>query len=86
MVKVIPGAKKNEISALMPDGRLKVRLTAPPVDGKANQALIKLFAQVMDVPKSRVYIISGELSRNKKLVIEGIDQQHYQAIVSRLLD
>lgn len=86
LVKVIPGAKKNEISALMPDGRLKVRLTAPPVDGKANQALIKLFAKVLDVPKSRVFIISGELSRSKKLVIEGIDRQQYQAIISRLLE
>lgn len=86
LVKVIPGAKKNEISALMPDGRLKVRLTAPPVDGKANQALIKLFSQVLDVPKSRIHILSGELSRNKKLVIEGIDQRQYQAIVSRLLE
>ena len=83
-VRVIPRAKKNEISGFMADGSLKIRLTAPPVDGKANQALIKLLANTLGVSTSQISISSGEHSRNKSVFIDGLDQHEYQAIIDQL--
>jgi hypothetical protein len=83
-VRVIPRAKKNEISGLMEDGVLKVRLTAPPVDGKANQALVKLLAKAFNVSASQISITSGAHSRNKSVYIDGLTSQKYQAFIDRL--
>lgn len=85
-VKVIPRAKKNEISGVMDDGSLKVRLAAPPVDGRANQALIKLLAETLGVPPSNISIISGERGRIKRIFIDGLDRQKYQEIIDQLLN
>jgi uncharacterized protein YggU (UPF0235/DUF167 family) len=54
------------------DGSLHVRLTAPPVDGAANTALLRLLADRHDVPRSRLTIASGASSRHKRVVVEGI--------------
>lgn len=54
--------------------RLKVALQAPPVDGKANQALVKFLAGVAGVPKSAVELIAGETSREKRLEIRGVER------------
>jgi uncharacterized protein (TIGR00251 family) len=62
-IKVIPGASKNMMKE--EGGITKIYLTAPPVDGKANQALIKFLAEHYKVSKSRIEIIKGEKSRNK---------------------
>lgn len=61
-----PGAKKTE-SAGLHDGALKLRLAAPPVDGKANAALVAWLADWFGVPKNRVTIERGELSRHKRV-------------------
>ncbi len=83
-VRVIPRAKKNEIIGFMADGSLKIRLTAPPVDGKANQALIKLLANTLGVSTAQISISSGEHSRNKSVFIDGLDLHEYQAIIDQL--
>ena len=83
-VRVIPRAKKNEICGFMADGSLKIRLTAPPVDGKANQALVKLLANTLGVSASQISISSGEHSRNKSLFIDGLDPHEYQAIINQI--
>lgn len=70
-VKVQPRASKNEITGLIDDA-LKLRLTSPPVDGAANEAVIKFFANLFKVPKNAVSIISGLASRNKTVEITGI--------------
>ncbi len=67
-VRVITRAKKNEVRE-EGGGSLRVRLTAPPVEGKANEALRKLLAEHFKVAKSHVVIISGEKSRAKKIRI-----------------
>ena len=82
-VKVIPRAKKNEISGVMQDGSIKVRVKAPPVDGKANQALIKLLSKKLGIATSCVTIKSGARGRKKRILIEGIDQQKLQAIIGQ---
>jgi len=74
-IRVVPRARKNEISEVMEDGRIKVRLTAPPVGGKANLALIRFLAEVLSVPESNVEIIAGEQGRDKIVSISGMDSQ-----------
>ena len=85
-VKVVPRAKKNQISGIMEDGSLKIRLAAPPVDGKANRALIKLLADALNIPKTDVAIISGLQSRNKTISIEGMSLEEYQQIIEPLFE
>jgi hypothetical protein len=68
-VRVTPRASKNEISGVRDDGTLKVRVTAPPVDGKANTALIKFLAKVLGVPKRDVEIVAGHRGLDKLISI-----------------
>ena len=53
------------------DGRVLIRLSAPPVEGAANEALIELFARLFDRPKRAVRIVSGEKSRAKRVAVDG---------------
>lgn len=70
-VKVHPRAKKNAITGEVGDA-LKLALTAPPVDGKANEACIEFFAKLLKVPRSSVTIASGQTSRNKVVRVAGL--------------
>jgi uncharacterized protein len=70
-VKVHPRAKKNAITGEVGD-TLKLAVTAPPVDGRANQACIEFFANLLDVPRSSVTIASAETSRNKVIRVAGL--------------
>jgi uncharacterized protein (TIGR00251 family) len=68
-VRVQPRASRDEIAG--PQGQyLKIRLTAPPVDGKANQTLVKFMAKICGVPNARISLLSGAGSRNKRLRID----------------
>jgi uncharacterized protein (TIGR00251 family) len=73
-VKIHPHAKKNSITGEMGDA-LKVSLTAPPVDGKANAACIEFFANLLKVPRSSVTIAAGLTSRNKVIRVAGLTAQ-----------
>ncbi len=75
-----PGAKKTEFAGLHGDA-LKIRLAALPVDGKANEALVKFVAEVLGLPKSAVNLKSGQTSRRKVLEVIGSDSQ----AIARLL-
>jgi uncharacterized protein len=70
-VRVHPRAKKNAITGELGDA-LKVSLTTPPVDGRANEACIEFFAKLLKVPRSSVTIASGQSSRNKVIRVAGI--------------
>lgn len=70
-VRVAPRASRNAIVGVH-EGALKVSLTAPPVEGAANEALRKLLAKALGVPKSNIEIIRGERGRNKVLRIRGV--------------
>jgi uncharacterized protein len=72
-VKVHPRARKNAITDTVGDA-LKLALTAPPVDGKANQSVIEFFADLFAIPRSSVTIASGEASRNKIIRISGLSR------------
>jgi uncharacterized protein (TIGR00251 family) len=73
-VKVHPRAKKNAITGEAGDA-LKLSLTAPPADGKANQACIEFFAKLLKVPRSSVTIAAGQTSRNKVMRVAGVTAQ-----------
>ena len=73
-VKVHPRAKKNAITGKSAT-QLKVALTAPPVDGKANAACIEFFAKLLNVPRSSVTIAAGQTSRNKVIRVAGLTAQ-----------
>ncbi len=71
-VRVDPRSSKAEIRGVM-GSVVKVKLTAPPVDGAANRQLIELFSKELGITKSLIRIVKGETSRNKVIEIEGID-------------
>ena len=73
-VKVQPRAKKNAITGELGDA-LKLALTAPPLDGRANQACIELLANLLDVPRSSVSIASGEKTRRKVIRVAGLSAE-----------
>lgn len=70
-VQIQPGAAREGILGPV-DDRLKIRLTAPPVEGRANKALIRLLAKRLKVAPSRISILRGQKSRRKELFIEGL--------------
>ncbi len=69
-VRVIPRAARDELAG-MRDGRLLVRVSAPPVDGKANAAVCALLAKAAGVPKGAVAVVRGERAREKRVRIDG---------------
>ncbi len=73
-VKVHPRAKKNAITGEVGDA-LKLSLTAPPVEGKANEACIDFFAKLLKVPRSSVTIAAGQSSRNKVVRVAGLSAE-----------
>ena len=76
-VKVHPRAKKNAITGEVGDA-LKVALTSPPVDGRANEACVAFLAELLNVPRSSVTIAAGQTSRNKLIRIAGITAAQVQ--------
>jgi uncharacterized protein len=78
-VRVQPGASRNEIAGRR-DGAVVVRVTASPVDGKANKAACKLLAERCGIPPSRVEIVRGESRREKVVRLGGVTQGDAAAI------
>lgn len=71
-VRLLPRGSKDELSGIR-DGTLHVKVTAPPVEGRANRALCKLIAKRAGVAPSRVRVVRGEKSREKVVCVEGMD-------------
>jgi hypothetical protein len=81
-VRVHPKAKKNVITGELGDA-LKLSLTAPPVEGRANEACIEFFAKLLKVPRSSVSIASGLSSRNKVIRVTGVSAQSVRDRLAR---
>jgi uncharacterized protein (TIGR00251 family) len=84
-VRLHPGAKKNAVTGLHA-GAVKIALNAPPVDGKANEALIAFVAERLSIPRSRVALIAGTTSRSKTLRITGKSAAEVEAALSPIQD
>jgi len=72
-VRVTPRASKDEIVEILSDGTVKVHLVAPPVEGKANEALVKFMAKVLGVPPTRVEVVAGASGRDKLISVVDMD-------------
>jgi uncharacterized protein (TIGR00251 family) len=70
-VKVIPGASRDEICGWLGE-TLKVKLFAPPVDGRANDALVEFLAETLGLPRRAVALVRGEIARQKLVRIDGL--------------
>jgi hypothetical protein len=77
-VRVHPGAKRNAVTGTH-DGALKISLTTPPTDGRANEALIAFVAEHLRLPRARIVLLTGTTSRSKTLRITGRSAAEVQA-------
>ena len=68
-IRVVPNAPKTQIVSVMDDGTIKIKVAAPPVDGKANAVLIAYLAKVLGVSESQVEVVAGQKGRNKLVSI-----------------
>lgn len=87
-VRVAPRASRTAVTGVMGEGAdavLKIALAAPPVEGRANEALIEYLADWLDVPRSAVEIVTGEQSRNKVVRVRGRGAAEVAVVLQRLL-
>jgi len=84
LIHVQPKASRTRLAGLHGEA-LKLCITSPPVDGKANAAVIKFFAKLFKIPKAAVAIAGGEASRDKRLILAGISAAQAEAVLRPLL-
>lgn len=85
-IRVTPRARKTEFSGLMEDGTVRIRVSAPPVKGKANKALIKFLSKVLKVRKSQIEIVAGEKGLDKIVSILDLSAEQVQERILEHLD
>ena len=83
-VRVQPRASRNRLTGLIGDA-VKIQLTAPPVEGAANAALIAFLAEILEVSRSRIRVVTGDHSRSKVVEIEADDPVALEARLAALL-
>jgi uncharacterized protein (TIGR00251 family) len=81
-LKVIPGAKIDQIAGQMADGTIKVRLKAKAVDGRANESLMQFISEKLKIPQDDLQIIAGKFSRRKLIKISNMTGQE---VINKLL-
>ena len=84
-VRAQPGARKAGVQGEQA-GALKVAVTAPPEDGRANQALAELLRDVLGLKRSQIELLSGATSREKRFLIRGITKAGLEALVTKLIN
>jgi uncharacterized protein (TIGR00251 family) len=87
-VRAQPGAKRTAITGVYGEGaaaQLKIAVHAPPLEGRANQALIAFLAESFSIPKSAVELTSGELSRSKVFLLRGLTLPRAAAKLAALI-
>ena len=82
-IRAVPRASRNEVAGIQGDA-LKLRITAPPVEGKANEDCIRLLAETLGVKKGQVTIIAGHGSRTKTIAVEGAKATEIAALIAAL--
>jgi hypothetical protein len=83
-VHVQPKASRTRIAGLHGEA-LKLCITSPPVDGKANAAVIQFFAKLFKIPRAAVTLASGEASRDKRIILAGVSLARAEAVLQPLL-
>ncbi|MDF1499843.1 MAG: DUF167 domain-containing protein [Anaerolineales bacterium] len=85
-IRVTPRANKTEIGGVLDDGTLRIRLAAPPVEGKANQALVVFLAEVLGVRKNKIEIVAGERGRDKIISVIGIRAPEAERMIYKWIE
>ena len=80
-IRVTPRSRSDEISGIMDDGTINIRLRHPPVDGKANHALLKFLSTILGVKASQIEIVAGHSGKNKLISIIGITPDLVEEII-----
>jgi uncharacterized protein (TIGR00251 family) len=83
-VKIVPGSSKNKIIGVY-NHALKITITAPPAEGKANKKCIAYLAKYFDIAKSKIEIISGQTSKNKLIKIYDISQKEFLEKIEKIV-
>ncbi|MBV8053275.1 MAG: YggU family protein [Acidobacteriaceae bacterium] len=83
-VKIQPRAKKNALIGVVGDA-LKLALTAPPVDGRANQACVEFFSDLLHLPRSSITIVSGQTSRRKVIRVAEVSMELVKTTLESLV-
>ena len=81
VVQVVPRASKTEVAGMYGDEALRIRLNAPPVDGKANRELVRFVAESLGVPERAVTLVSGQTARRKTLRVDGVASDRARAVL-----
>jgi hypothetical protein len=87
-VRAQPGARKTAVTGVYGDGaaaQLKIAVQAPPLEGKANSALIAFLAETFGLTKNKVELVGGELSRSKVFLLRGVSLREVEALLSSSL-
>ena len=84
-IRVTPRARRNEITGILEDGTIKVRIAAAPADNQANEKLVKFLAEVLGVAPSKVEIVAGQTGRDKLISVIDIDERDVQARLSAFM-
>jgi uncharacterized protein len=87
-VRAQPGAKKTTIIGVYGEGssaQLKIAVQAPPIEGRANSALLEFLAERFGIPKNSVELMTGELSRSKVFLLRGVTLQQVQELLKSIL-
>jgi uncharacterized protein (TIGR00251 family) len=85
-VRVTPRARRTEVAEVLEDGTIRIRVTAPPVEGKANAALIQFLAEVLDIRKRRIEIVAGEKGLDKIVSITDLSAAEVQRRLQAWID
>jgi len=85
-VRVIPRSSNNKICEILSDGSIRIKIKSPPVDGKANDTLIKFLSDAFKIPKTRIEITGGLFSKNKIVTFYDMNPEELQGIIRNILD
>ncbi len=81
-VRVVPRSAKEGVAGFE-DGVVRIRLNAPPVEGRANESLVRFLANILGVPKSRITLVAGEKGRRKVVRVDGVTREDLMAALAK---
>ena len=84
-LRVQPGAKRSALLERLASGEWKVAVAAPPLEGRANAAVIELLSELLDVPRRRLELVRGASSRRKSIEVEGLSETEVEARLTAAL-
>ncbi len=85
-VRVTPRARKNEVGGILEDGTVRIRIQEPPVDGKANRALVVFLSKVLGVRKNQIEIVAGQKGLDKIVTVDDMTAQEVEKRIQGYLD